>query len=198
MDILEQIRQETRGDHDALEAVGLSEKIVDGSLTPDEYRKLIKVHYLVHRALEERLEQAGVGDLFPDLSYAERRKMPLIRKDLAELGISEEELDELQPAGSGPEIGLPFGLLGCMYVMEGATLGGMVIVKALRKNENLAGIDNFHYFGCYGGETGKQWKSFLTVLQQEGNKPEAQEQVVLAAKETYQVFKINFETYLED
>lgn len=197
MDILEQIRLETRGDHDALEAVGLSEKIMDGSLQPEEYKELIKVHYLVHRALEGQLERAGIQDLFPDLQYEERQKMPLIRKDLEALGINEEELAEQQQlAGSSPEIGVPFGLLGSLYVLEGATLGGMVIVKALKKNSNLSGIDNFHYFGCYGGETGKQWKKFLAVLQQEGNKPEAQGQVVLAAKETYQVFKTNFEYYL--
>ena len=196
MDILEQLRLETRGDHDALEAIGLSEKIMDGSLQPDEYKRLIKVHYLVHRELEEQLEQAGVGNLFPDLNYGERKKMPLIRKDLQELGIKEEELATKEAAGSSPEIAIPFGLLGCMYVMEGATLGGMVIVKSLRKNEHLSGIDTFHYFGCYGGETGKQWKRFLEVLQLEGNKPEAKEQVVLAAKETYQFFKSNFEAFL--
>lgn len=196
MDILEQLRAETRGDHDALEAIGLSEKITDGSLQPDEYKKLIKVHYLVHRDLEEQLEQAGVGDIFPGLDYAARKKLPLIRKDLQELGIKEEELAEREAAGSSPEMRIPFGLLGAMYVMEGATLGGMVIVKSLKKNQNLSEISTFHYFGCYGGETGKQWKRFLEVLQQEGNKPEAKEQVVLAAKETYQFFKSNFEKFL--
>lgn len=198
MDILEQLRAETRGDHDALEEIGVSQKIMDGSMQPDEYKRLIKVQYLLHKVLEDQLEEAGIQDLFPDLHYEERQKMPLIMKDLQELGISQEELKEFPPAGSVPEISIPFGLLGCMYVLEGATLGGMVIVKSLKKNQNLSGIDNFHYFGCYGGETGPQWKHFLQVLQQEGNKPEAKDQVVLAAKETYRFFRNNFKEYLND
>lgn len=197
MDILERLREETRGDHDELEAIGMSEKIMDASLKPDEYKRLITVHYLVHKALEEHLAQADVQQHFPGLRFENRKKLPLIEKDLAELELGGQRIDQLSPAGRVPEMEEPYGLLGAMYVMEGATLGGMVIMKALKKNEQLSGIDNFHYFGCYGGDTGKQWKSFLEVLKEEGNRPEAQEPVIKAASQTYQFFKDNFQEYLQ-
>jgi heme oxygenase len=198
MDILEKLREETRGDHDELEATGMSGKIMDATLQPEEYKRLIKVHYLVHRALEERLAQADVQQHFPEVEFEKRKKLPLIEQDLAELGLDEQKTAQMQPAGQLPEMEEPYGLLGAMYVMEGATLGGMVIMKALKKNEQLSGIDHFHYFGCYGGDTGKQWKSFLEVLKEEGNKPEAQQPLVKAASQTYQFFKDNFQAYLQE
>lgn len=197
MDILDKLREETRADHDELEAIGLSDKIMDGSLQPQEYKNLIRVHYLVHRSLEEQLELLNVQHYFPELHFEGRKKMPLIRQDLAEIGIDEVDMVRYEVAGDLPDPELPYGLLGTMYVMEGATLGGMVIVKALRKNEQLSAFEPFHYFGCYGGDTGKQWKSFLEVLKQEGNKPEARQAVVSAAKQTYQFFRSNFQKYLQ-
>lgn len=197
MDILERLREETRGDHDELEAIGMSDKIMDASLQPEEYKQLIKVHYLVHRALEERLAEANVQQHFPEIDFENRRKLPLIERDLAELEFDEQKIDQLKPAGKLPDMEEPYGLLGAMYVMEGATLGGMVIMKALKKNDQLSGIDHFHYFGCYGGDTGKQWKSFLEVLKEEGNKPEAQQPVIKAASQTYRFFKDNFQEYLQ-
>ena len=197
MDILDKLREETRADHDKLEAIGLSDKIMDGSLSPEEYKNLIRVHFLVHRSLEDQLEQFRVEQYFPELHFNERKKMPLIRQDLTEIGIDEVEMVRYEVAGDLPDPEVPYGLLGTMYVMEGATLGGMVIVKSLKKNEQLKPFEPFHYFGCYGSDTGKRWKSFLEVLKHEGNKAEAQEAVVSAAKQTYQFFRSNFQKYLQ-
>ncbi|WP_017731417.1 biliverdin-producing heme oxygenase [Nafulsella turpanensis] len=196
MDILEKLRAETRGEHDKLEAIGLSDKIMDKTLSLEEYKKLIRVHFMVHQALEEQLEANGVEELFPALDYEQRRKMPLLEQDIGELGIAREPLSRQEPAGQLPQLNKPFGLLGCMYVLEGATLGGMVIVKALKKNEHLSSLENFHYFGCYGGETGPQWKRFLEVLKDEGAHSEAQEPIVEAARQTYQYFGANFKKFL--
>ena len=200
MDILERLREETKGAHDRLEAVALSDKIMDGSLQVDEYKKLIRVHYLVHKELESLLEEKGVQEHFPELGYEERKKMPLLEKDVEELSIAREKL-EVPAAGQLPRIeesqeGTPYGILGCMYVMEGATLGGNVIVKSLRKNEHLSGLEDFHYFGCYGTETGKKWKSFLEVLKEKGQGPEAQQQIVDAARSTYELFEENFKKFI--
>lgn len=195
MDILERVREETRGSHDRLEAVALSDRIMEGSLQPEEYKKLLLVHCLVHRELEALLEKRGVREHFPELQFDERKKMPLLQKDVEELAIGEEAL-ALPAAGQLPRAEEPYGALGCMYVMEGATLGGNVIVKSLRKNEHLSGIKNFHYFGCYGGDTGRRWKIFLEVLKEKGKEAEAQQQIVEAAKATYGFFEDNFKQYL--
>ena len=196
MDILEKLRAETRGEHDKLEALGISEKIMDKTLSLEEYKKLIAVQYLVHKALEGELEANGIGALFPALDYKHRKKMLLLEQDVEELGIDKTDLREQEPAGQLPQLVKPFGLLGCLYVMEGATLGGMVIMKALKKNDQLSALSNFHYYGCYGAETGPQWKRFLEVLQEEGKRTEAQQPIVEAARQTYHYFADNFRKFL--
>ena len=196
MDILEKLRAETRGEHDKLEALGVSEKIMDKSLSLGEYKKLIAVQYLVHKALEDELEASGMEALFPALDYEQRKKMPLLEMDVEELDINREQLLKQNPAGKLPQLIKPFGLLGSLYVMEGATLGGMVIMKALKKNDNLAPVSHFHYFGCYGANTGPQWKHFLAVLQEEGALPDAHGPIVAAAAQTYQYFAANFKKFL--
>ncbi len=195
MDVLERLREGTRGAHDRLEAAAMSGRIMDGSLGAEEYKQLIQVHYIVHRELEALLEEKKVEEHFPELHMKEREKMPLLKKDVEELAINREKLNA-PAAGQLPQLEEPYGPLGCIYVMEGATLGGMVIVKSLRKNEQLAGIDNFHYFGCYGSGTSRQWKSFLEVLKEKGQGEEAKEQIVKAARMTYEFFEANFKKIL--
>lgn len=196
MDISERLREGTRADHEELEAIGLSDKIMNATLDPEEYKQLIVVQYLVHRALEEQLAEAGIEQHFPDLNFEERKKLPLLQKDLEKLSIDREAIASMPPAGKLPELSKPYALLGALYVMEGATLGGMVIMKSLKKNEQLSEIDTFHYYGCYGGDTGKQWKSFQQVLKQESSSEEAKEQITTAASQTFRFFRDNFREYL--
>ena len=54
--------------------------------------------------------------------------------------------------------GLVFAL-GSLYVMEGSTLGGAVITKALRHAAWLP-PGGFRYFNPYGAETGRMWRRF--------------------------------------
>jgi heme oxygenase len=57
-------------------------------------------------------------------------------------------------------------LLGAMYVLEGATLGGSVIVKRLKTNPNFEGL-NLNYYQIYGEQLIPMWKKFCEVLNQQ-------------------------------
>jgi heme oxygenase len=55
--------------------------------------------------------------------------------------------------------------LGAMYVLEGASLGGHVIVKKLASNPFLTPLHlNFNYYRVYGDDLIPNWKSFCAVL----------------------------------
>jgi heme oxygenase len=55
--------------------------------------------------------------------------------------------------------------LGMLYVLEGSTLGGHVILRTLRN----AGVDcaPLAFLDPYGPDTGRRWRDFLIVLEQE-------------------------------
>jgi heme oxygenase len=55
--------------------------------------------------------------------------------------------------------------LGMLYVLEGSTLGGHVILRTLRS----AGVDcaSLAFLDPYGSDTGRRWRDFLIVLERE-------------------------------
>jgi heme oxygenase (biliverdin-IX-beta and delta-forming) len=64
--------------------------------------------------------------------------------------------------------------LGMLYVVEGATLGGNVILKRLR--DNGAVRPEFAFLHPYGSQSGLMWKRFLSAAEAEiGTGPEARE-----------------------
>ncbi len=52
--------------------------------------------------------------------------------------------------------------LGCLYVLEGATLGGQVIVRRLRDLPREALLSAF--FTSYGQDVGAMWQAYREFL----------------------------------
>jgi heme oxygenase len=55
--------------------------------------------------------------------------------------------------------------LGTLYVLEGATLGGRVILKALRSQG--VSTDQLQFLDPYGNDASACWRTFLRILERE-------------------------------
>ena len=64
-----------------------------------------------------------------------------------------------------PAIGTKAEALGALYVLEGSTLGGKTILKALRSQG--VSTDDLHFLDPYGKDAGMYWRAFLKVLERE-------------------------------
>jgi len=64
-----------------------------------------------------------------------------------------------------PAVGTKAEALGVMYVLEGSTLGGRVILKTLRSHR--VSTDELHFLDPYGEDAGALWRTFLGVLERE-------------------------------
>ena len=95
------------------------------------------------------------------LRLRERQRLPLLRADLAVLGLSTEARSVAQDRMALPQNEAE--ALGALYVMEGSTLGGKLITKSLKQCTNwpLRGIT---YFNPYGERTGSMWAEFQLEL----------------------------------
>ena len=91
----------------------------------------------------------------PDL-WEPRRRLPALEADLARLGVAPEA--EVWPAPAW--LDGPAAAWGSLYVMEGSTLGGQVIGRALRK----AGVEGLLYFDGRGREAGPLWRELRRRL----------------------------------
>lgn len=159
----EKIKQATAHLHDQLEQKMFVEQIMGGSLTFEQYQTILHVNYVTHFAVEDFLFSGLNAELRQKLDIESRIKLPALLRDFEEInsavGISPKTTPGFIDLSSDASI------LGAMYVLEGATLGGNVIAKRLKTNEQLLPYNlNYHYYQVYGDQLGLKWKQFLKVL----------------------------------
>lgn len=175
--VSEYLKHNTADYHDAAEKLFNSEKIFNKTFTLEDYKKIIHTNYLMLLHSEDKIFNR-LSDKYADkLQLAERKKLPLIEKDLESLSL------ENQPASHHLEFDNEHEALGAMYVIEGSTLGGNVIAKQLSKTEGFNTV-TFNFFGCYQENTGSMWKNFKEVLDTEVTE-EKYGEVLTGAKKLY-------------
>jgi heme oxygenase len=72
--------------------------------------------------------------------------------------------------------------LGCMYVLEGSTLGGRIIARKLQQHLAIDADTGAAFFQACGNETGTRWSYFVARLNRE---PLPSDDVRAAAFETF-------------
>ncbi|RYE31957.1 MAG: hypothetical protein EOP42_09930 [Sphingobacteriaceae bacterium] len=159
----EVLKNATNHQHDQLEQLMFVDKIMNGSLSVEEYKQILLTNYLVHAGLESYLHNNLSSDLQQELQIHKRGKLAALKHDLQELNIPQPEINPDKNSIQIPQNNA--AILGAMYVLEGATLGGNVIVKKLKINPNLQNKQlNFYYYQVYGSDLVTNWKSFSQVL----------------------------------
>jgi heme oxygenase len=156
--IRDRLRAETRPEHDRLEN-GL--RLADPGLTLPRYREVLARFFGFWSGWEPRM--AAV--LADEALLAPRRRLHLLRADLVALGIGPETLPACEP----PPIHSRGEAFGSLYVMEGSTLGGRVILKRLGTLGLSPETGGCSYFAGYGAETGAMWSRFLERLEAEAD-----------------------------
>jgi heme oxygenase len=158
MRIAHALKSATLGLHQQTEALMPSAALLDGSLGLEAYAQLISALYRIHALLEQPLQTALQAH--PRLAGHYQPQLPSLAHDL-------QALEAATPCPAPPTT-LPdhsaATLAGMMYVLQGATLGGQVILKGLKKNERLAHLPHQYYTG-HGPQTGEKWKSFVETLE---------------------------------
>lgn len=158
------LRTETAENHKKLESLMFVNEIMNNSLSIEQYKKLLTVNYTIHQKLENALANMLDADIAAALEMNSRLKLSALEKDLNYWGI-----DSLTLPGLDFELYLPqkntAEVLGALYVLEGATLGGNVIKRHILVNPNFKDKDDgLNYYGVYGEELSTKWKIFVSVL----------------------------------
>lgn len=159
MTVSEYLKQNTASYHDAAEKLFNSAKIFNKTFTLEDYKKIIHTNYLMLLHSEDKIFEE-LKDYSEKLQLSDRKKLPLIEKDLKSL------LLEKVVAGNELELISLHEALGAMYVIEGSTLGGNVIAKQLSKTDGFDDV-TFNFFGCYHENTAAMWKNFKEILDTE-------------------------------
>lgn len=110
----QRLKAATRDSHGALD-----KRIMAGDIfaSRDLFAKFVRVQFRFHRDIDALYGNPALDALLPDLD--ERRRLPLIARDLADL---EQTLPLPASAGLDGDLPLP-AALGWLYVAEGSNLG---------------------------------------------------------------------------
>lgn len=159
----ETLKQATQKNHDELEELMFVNDIMSGSLTLRQYKQILNTNYQVHKTVEDFLFNDLSPKVAEKLDLEHRKKLNALVADMQEALLpvltADNDYTALDLENNDATI------LGAMYVLEGATLGGNVIVKRLKTNPNLAGLNlSFHYYQVYGDQLIANWKVFCSVL----------------------------------
>lgn len=109
-----------------------------------------------HLAWERAIRQHPAIRVF----HEPRSRLPHLRRDLSALGRTHAELARLPLCVAAAGLAKDeAGAIGSIYVMEGSTLGGQVIARALA-SADWRPAGGLTYFEPYRARTGEMWRGF--------------------------------------
>jgi heme oxygenase len=179
------LRERTGKQHQELERV-LIPMIKDVN-TPEKYVRLLQLFYGYNYPLEQHI--AAHMDLSFPGGFERRRKASALLNDIT--AISGQPAVVPDSCVDIPAITNTAQALGAMYVLEGSTLGGQVICQILQRNLHVPELSAaLNFFNGYGSETQSYWDTFVHYLQGYNGTAAQQEQMLDAAADTFDKFRL--------
>jgi heme oxygenase (biliverdin-IX-beta and delta-forming) len=164
-------------------------------MDPGRYRRLLAALHGYHRPLDRALGRVdGWRAVGLDEGIGPRRKAPLLREDLIALGMSARDVARLPRCRALPAVRSIHAALGCLYVIEGATLGGRIIAPRVHAALGVGPGAGASFFHGYGAATDAMWSAFTAALAALPVDAEGERAVVAAAVETF----VTLERWLDE
>lgn len=163
------------------------------------YQLILTGYFHLYRSLEQGIEQSiqRLGPAVP-FRYVGRRKLPWLAQDLQHFGIDPEGAPH-RPlrAAAVATPSAPGQLIGILYAIEGATLGGQVISRALRLSLGLTATTGARFFNGYGdaAETVRRWRQFERYADSIRDDPAQLRLAAEAAAAIFRLIRIQLDDY---
>ena len=175
----------TRAAHERLHGHSGFGAAAAGRLDASAYRDLLARLYGFHQPFEAEFINAPLA-MADAINLANRRRSDAIAGDLGSLGIA-GDVAALPKCRTLPHCVSEPQWLGALYVIEGSTLGGAQIARALER----AGFarEQLQFFEAYGERRGWMWRTLLDRLERHAGDNEAAAQAEISAQATFDAFE---------
>ncbi len=183
---LERLRSVTALSHKNLEGLPVSVSIMDPEITKQQYILYLALMQDVVRDTENNVYPIVKG-IVEDID--DRRKASQLESDLAYLGYTGQS--NAMPLTDGMSI-TPGFAMGIMYVIEGSSLGGRVILKNISSALGFDEANGAKYFAGYGPVTGSRWKKFLDVLVSYEEENSNEDEIIAGANHAFDAIAAHF------
>ena len=180
----QRLRLETSAEHDAIEC---TLDLMAPALSQAAYQRCIAKFYGFYRPVERELAICLEGSVWGDV-LSGRQKAGLLRHDLQCLGMADPDATPVCTAL--PALTTPAAAFGCLYVLEGATLGGQIISGHASSRFGYGAQHGAAFFHGYGSDTGAMWRSFGHTLMAFSANSATDDEVVAAAVSTFRSLRL--------
>jgi heme oxygenase len=174
------LKDGTQDLHERLDArLGLLEP----GLTMHRYGRVLRAFHGFYAPVEAGLVRLTAAA--PPLGFPLRARCELIARDLRALGMPRREIAELPRCTDLPRLSGVADLAGCLYVLEGACLGGQVIARALSRRFGLTELTGISFFTGDAEATATRWIVVLSWLDGAVRDGVRSEEIVATARATF-------------
>jgi heme oxygenase len=183
--VMGELKRRTQDCHQAVERELALEQAV-ASIAG--YQCVLLKFLAIYLAFEPQLmAMQGLMQWLPDLW--QRRRIPHLVADLRDL----DSPAVATPACIPAEIHHVPEALGCLYVLEGSTLGGRIIARHVAERLNLRPDHGCRFFSGGGRDIGALWRSFSSSMERFATaEPLSRERMVQSALATFAVIRSTF------
>ena len=180
---LARIKESTQVFHTALEH---DLDVFHTITTLESYTKLLQKFLGFYLPIEPSLLDVQ-NRYIVSLDVQQRSKSPLLLRDLCDLGVPPLTVHTLPLCQTLPAVTTPAQMWGCLYVLEGSTLGGTLISKHITQQLGLTAEHGCAFFCSYGSHIGSMWRTFTHSLEAYACMSHEEDLIIDAACETFVV-----------
>jgi heme oxygenase (biliverdin-IX-beta and delta-forming) len=126
-----------------------------------------------------------LGDRALLIDISHRMRAQLLRNDLRVLGLPTSSITAIPRCHQLPVLKDLSDGLGCLYVLEGSTLGGQLIARELSRCFNINANSGASFFLSHGNHTGKMWAEFCGAVRFYVNDHAKRQAAVASAQNTF-------------
>jgi heme oxygenase len=182
--ILAELKRGTRAEHERIER---SVPLLSGDLDHATYTSYLEKLLGFYEPLEDALAPHPWHEV--GLAFADRRKTGLLMHDLGHLGYDEAALAAVARCTELPRLSDLPAALGCLYVLEGATLGGQILTRHIERRLGLAPATGCAFLASYGAAVGVMWRQFGEGLTAFPCDDKTTRRMVQSARTTFHAFE---------
>lgn len=180
--ILARLKAETANQHQQTET---NVDIMREGFSIDDYRKLLVKFYSFYKPFEEKMSEAISANGI-EFNHSERLNTPKLESDLKSLGMSDEEISNIETTDILPNLNSGERIFGALYVIEGSTLGGQVISRHLKQTLNIDAESGSAFFSGYGEHTRPMWMGFMGAIESFADQSENKDEIIAGANDTFE------------
>ena len=192
MMMMDLLKSKTSQHHARLHQHPLLKGITKSDYSLASYIKLLRAYHGIYLEFESHLVQSQ-HKFNIAFDYTQRRKLPWLLADLADLESSPSDACLSAAAIKPLSIATKNHWLGVAYVIEGSTLGSQVIAPCLHHSINISPGFAGRFFHGYGSNTEQYWDIFCEFAS--ADQTDQPDEVIEAASDAFNYFNDGLSYY---